>query len=71
MVSQGCDLEAGTGTFERRVCETLQPGAPIRLDTYRISMDSMLPIVATVTLRNAGQPHTASATGHGPFDAFA
>jgi 2-isopropylmalate synthase len=75
MESQGCELEAATGTFELLVRQTLLPGTRLfDVDSYHISMgkhaDRPLHTIATVTLRSTDQSHTTSASGHGPLNAL-
>src|SRR3954447_10251806 len=75
MESQGCELEAATGTFELLVRETLLPHVRLfDVDSYHISMgkhaDRPLHTIATVTLRVQDRAHTTSASGHGPLNAL-
>jgi 2-isopropylmalate synthase len=67
---QGYDLEAGDGTFELLVRQTLQPEAnffEVRgYDVHIISGHA----TATVTISTEAGVRTASATGHGPMNAL-
>jgi 2-isopropylmalate synthase len=72
---EGYELEAAEGTFELLVREELQPGLHFfDVDRYEVTTASTgageASTVATVSLRSAGGVHTATADGHGPFNAL-
>ncbi len=77
MEYEGYELEAAEGTFELLVREALQPGLQFfDVDSYEVTTRAAGPgspasrTSATVTLRVQGDVHTATATGHGPFNAL-
>jgi 2-isopropylmalate synthase len=77
MEYEGYELEAAEGTFELLVREALQPGMQFfDVDSYEVTTRAAGPgpgasrTTATVTLRVQGDIHTATATGHGPFNAL-
>ncbi len=77
MEYEGYELEAAEGTFELLVREALQPGMHFfEVDSYEVttraggSGSGPSRTTATVTLRVQGDVHTATATGHGPFNAL-
>jgi 2-isopropylmalate synthase len=72
---EGYELEAAEGTFELLVREALHPGLQFfDVDSYevstRISGASPSRTTATVTLRAQDGVHSATADGHGPFNAL-
>jgi 2-isopropylmalate synthase len=75
MEYEGYELEAAEGTFELLVREALNPGLHFfDVDSYEVATRSSgaapLHTTATVTLRTQDGVHTATATGHGPFNAL-
>ena len=75
MEHQGYELEAAEGTFELLVREALQPGMHFfDVDSYEVSTRAGGPdgthTTATVTLRAGDGVHSATASGHGPFNAL-
>jgi 2-isopropylmalate synthase len=71
----GHELEAAEGTFELLVREALQPGLHFfDVDSYEVSTraggQDGAHSTATVTLRAGDGVHSATATGHGPFNAL-
>jgi 2-isopropylmalate synthase len=79
MEYEGYELEAAEGTFELLVREALNPGMHFfDVDSYEVSTraggGSAGPggsrTTATVTLRAQDGVHSATATGHGPFNAL-
>jgi len=75
MEYEGYELEAAEGTFELLVREALRPGAQFfDVDSYEVSTRAggagASRSTATVTLRTADGAHSATATGHGPFNAL-
>ncbi len=77
MEYEGYELEAAEGTFELLVREALQPGTHyFDVDSYEVTTRATgaglagSRTTATVTLRVQGDVHTATATGHGPFNAL-
>ena len=72
---EGYELEAADGTFELLVRQALHPDAHFfDVDSYqvtsRVTEDRRSETTATVSLRVNGQAHTATAAGHGPFNAL-
>jgi 2-isopropylmalate synthase len=72
---EGYELEAADGTFELLVLETLHPEAHFfDVDRYEVTAryeaDQPSETTARVTLRVGEHGHTASAGGHGPFNAL-
>ena len=78
MEYEGYELEAAEGTFELLVREALNPGTHFfDVETYEVSTRSGgapgsagSHTTATVTLRAQDGVHSATATGHGPFNAL-
>jgi 2-isopropylmalate synthase len=75
MEFEGYELEAAEGTFELLVREALHPGVQFfEVDSYEVSTRGGGPrpsrTTATVTLRAQDGVHSATATGHGPFNAL-
>jgi 2-isopropylmalate synthase len=75
MEYEGYELEAAEGTFELLVREALNPGMHFfDVDSYEVTTRAGGPApsrtTATVTLRTAEGAHSATATGHGPFNAL-
>src|SRR5688572_2956563 len=75
MEYEGYELEAAEGTFELLVREALHPGLHFfEVDSYevttRTSGSSASHTTATVTLRAQDGVHSATASGHGPFNAL-
>jgi 2-isopropylmalate synthase len=75
MEYEGYELEAAEGTFELLVREALNPGMQFfDVDTYEVSTRAggIGPgnTTATVTLRAQDGVHSATASGHGPFNAL-
>ncbi len=75
MEYEGYELEAAEGTFELLVREALHPGTHFfDVDSYEVTTRAggAAPsrTTATVTLRTAEGAHSATATGHGPFNAL-
>jgi 2-isopropylmalate synthase len=76
MEYDGYELEAAEGAFELLVREALNPGLHLfDVDSYEVSTradgasgESLSE--ASVTLRAQDGVHSATATGHGPFDAL-
>jgi 2-isopropylmalate synthase len=71
---EGYELEAADGTFELLALEALHPDAHFfDVEGYEVASrceDMALDTTARVTLRVDDQRHTASAGGHGPFNAL-
>jgi 2-isopropylmalate synthase len=72
---EGYELEAAEGTFELLVREALQPGMHFfDVDSYEVSTRAGghegTQTTATVTLRTGDAVHSATASGHGPFNAL-
>ena len=75
MEYEGYELEAAEGTFELLVRDALHPGLHFfDVDSYevttRASGTDPLHTTATVTLRAQDGVHSATAGGHGPFNAL-
>ena len=75
MEYEGYELEAAEGTFELLVREALHPGMNFfDVDSYEVATRAggVAPsrTTATVTLRAQDGVHSATATGHGPFNAL-
>ena len=75
MEYEGYELEAAEGTFELLVREALNPGTQFfEVDSYEVATRSPgagpSHTTATVTLRTQDGVHSATATGHGPFNAL-
>jgi len=75
MEYEGYELEAAEGTFELLVREALSPGLHFfDVDSYEVSTRASATgpthTTATVTLRAQDGVHSATATGHGPFNAL-
>jgi 2-isopropylmalate synthase len=75
MEYEGYELEAAEGTFELLVRESLNPGTHFfDVDSYEVSTRSPgagpSQTTATVTLRTEDGVHSATASGHGPFNAL-
>jgi 2-isopropylmalate synthase len=75
MEYEGYELEAAEGTFELLVREALHPGLQFfNVDSYEVTTRAGGPggsrTSATVTLRAQDGVHSATATGHGPFNAL-
>jgi 2-isopropylmalate synthase len=71
----GYELEAAEGTFELLVREAFSPGVHFfDVDSYEVSTraggQDGTHTTATVTLRTGDGVHTATAMGHGPFNAL-
>ncbi len=72
---EGYEFEAADGTFELLVREALHPGAHFfDVDSYEVTTRSRAghpsETTATVSLRVDGRVQTATAAGHGPFNAL-
>ncbi len=72
---EGYELEAAEGTFELLVREALHPGMSFfDVQTYevttRAAARSASKTTATVTLKAQDGVHSATAAGHGPFNAL-
>ena len=72
---EGYEFEAADGTFELLVREALHPEAHFfDVESYevtsRFGSDHTAETTATVTLRVDDEVHTATAGGHGPFNAL-
>jgi 2-isopropylmalate synthase len=72
---EGYELEAADGTFELLVRQALHPDAHFfDVDSYQVTSrfvaDGPSETVATVSLRVEGEVHSATAAGHGPFNAL-
>jgi len=83
MEYEGYELEAAEGTFELLVREALRPGMNFfDVDSYEVttragsapdsapSTPGVLHTTASVTLRTQDGVHSATAVGHGPFNAL-
>jgi 2-isopropylmalate synthase len=75
MEYEGYELEAAEGTFELLVREALHPGTHFfDLESYEVSTRANgvggSRTTATVTLRAQDGVHTATESGHGPFNAL-
>jgi 2-isopropylmalate synthase len=75
MEYEGYELEAAEGTFELLVREALHPGTHFfDVDSYEVATrgggNGPLHTTATVTLRAQDGVHSATAVGHGPFNAL-
>jgi 2-isopropylmalate synthase len=75
MEYEGYELEAAEGTFELLVRDALRPGIHFfEVDSYEVSTraggTTPSRTTATVTLRAQDGVHSATATGHGPFNAL-
>jgi 2-isopropylmalate synthase len=76
MEYEGYELEAAEGAFELLVREALNPGVHLfDVDSYEVSTRAggaagESHSEASVTLRAQDGVHSATATGHGPFDAL-
>jgi 2-isopropylmalate synthase len=75
MEYEGYELEAAEGTFELLVREALHPGLSFfEVDSYEVTArtggSSASQTTATVTLRAQDGVHSATAIGHGPFNAL-
>jgi 2-isopropylmalate synthase len=75
MEYDGYELEAAEGTFELLVREALHPGTHFfDVDSYEVATragsNAPTHTTATVTLRAQDGVHSATATGHGPFNAL-
>jgi 2-isopropylmalate synthase len=75
MEYDGYELEAAEGTFELLVREALHPGLHFfEVESYEVSTKSTGPGVsrstATVNLKAQDGIHSATAQGHGPFNAL-
>jgi 2-isopropylmalate synthase len=75
MEYDGYELEAAEGTFELLVREALHPGTHFfDVDSYEVATragsNTATHTTATVTLRAQDGVHSATATGHGPFNAL-
>jgi len=75
MEYEGYELEAAEGTFELLVREALHPGMSFfEVDSYEVTTRTAgaggSHTTATVTLRAQDGVHSATATGHGPFNAL-
>ena len=75
MEYEGYELEAAEGTFELLVREALNPGTHFfDVDSYEVSTRaagaSGSRTTASVTLRAQDGVHSATANGHGPFNAL-
>jgi 2-isopropylmalate synthase len=74
MEYEGYELEAAEGTFELLVREALRPGLHFfDVESYEVSTRAAANTTtstATVTVRAQDDVHSATETGHGPFDAL-
>jgi 2-isopropylmalate synthase len=76
MEYEGYELEAAEGTFELLVREALHPGMHFfDVESYEVSTraggtSAGSHTTATVTLRAQDGTHSATASGHGPFNAL-
>ncbi|HWB82836.1 MAG TPA: citramalate synthase [Bryobacteraceae bacterium] len=75
MEYEGYELEAAEGTFELLVREALRPGVQFfEVDSYEVATraggSAGSHTTASVTLRAQDGVHSATATGHGPFNAL-
>jgi 2-isopropylmalate synthase len=75
MEYEGYELEAAEGTFELLVREALRPGVQFfEVDSYEVATratgSETSRTTATVTLKAQDGVHSATATGHGPFNAL-
>jgi 2-isopropylmalate synthase len=75
MEYEGYELEAAEGTFELLVREALHPGLQFfEVDSYEVATRAggvgPSHTTATVTLRAQDGVHSATASGHGPFNAL-
>jgi 2-isopropylmalate synthase len=75
MEYEGYELEAAEGTFELLVREALRPGLHFfDVDTYEVTTHSgasgVSKTTASVTLRAQDAVHSATESGHGPFNAL-
>jgi 2-isopropylmalate synthase len=75
MEFEGYELEAAEGTFELLVREALHPGSQFfAVDSYEVSTRTAgagpSRTTATVTLQAQDGVHSATADGHGPFNAL-
>ena len=75
MEYEGYELEAAEGTFELLVREALHPGLSFfEVDSYEVTTrtggSTASQTTATVTLRAQDGVHSATAMGHGPFNAL-
>jgi 2-isopropylmalate synthase len=75
MEYEGYELEAAEGTFELLVREALSPGLHFfDVDSYEVTTRAggvgPSHTTATVTLRAQDGVHSATAVGHGPFNAL-
>ena len=75
MEYEGYELEAAEGTFELLVREALHPGMHFfEVDSYEVATRAggvgPSHTTATVTLRAQDGVHSATASGHGPFNAL-
>jgi 2-isopropylmalate synthase len=75
MEYEGYELEAAEGTFEMLVREALHPGLHFfEVESYEVSTKSAgvagTRSTATVTLKAQDGIHSATAAGHGPFNAL-
>ena len=75
MEYEGYELEAAEGTFELLVREALHPGTHFfDVDSYEVTTraggNTVGRTTATVTLRTKDGAHSATAQGHGPFNAL-
>jgi 2-isopropylmalate synthase len=74
MEYEGYELEAAEGTFELLVREALRPGLHFfDVESYEVSTRAAANTstsTATVTVRAQEDIHSATETGHGPFDAL-
>ena len=74
MEYEGYELEAAEGTFELLVREALRPGVHFfDVESYEVSTRAAggaSVSTATVTVRAQDDIHSATESGHGPFDAL-
>jgi 2-isopropylmalate synthase len=75
MEYEGYELEAAEGAFELLVREAMNPGVQFfDVESYEVTTRTAGPqgamSTATVTLRAQDGVHSATATGHGPFNAL-
>ena len=74
MEYEGYELEAAEGTFELLVREALRPGLHFfDVESYEVSTRAAANTstsTATVTVRAQDDIHSATESGHGPFDAL-